>query len=246
MKHATIFRLLVAANLVLTGSLVFGLNRQAGRRGTQSEASGTVQANIEPPKAAGSPGAASALEQPEQSPNASAAEQTAFTKVYSTDAKEFAANLRRLGCPEETIKDILAAEVHRRFREQEQALRPTPADHVPFSWSAKTSEPRLLERRQKAAALAREESTLLRGALSCEMTVPMPLYAMTLSDQQFEAGLAASINACAIREIQDEYWAQVQALQERTKGFWLPEDVAQLEALKARRQQALSGLLPPQ
>jgi hypothetical protein len=70
---------------------------------------------------------------------------------------------------------------------------------------------------------------------------------MTLSDQQFDAALATSINACAIRDIQDAYWAQVQALQERTKGFWLPQDVADLEALKAQRRQALNALpAPPQ
>jgi len=247
MKHATL-RLLVAANLILAGLLVLGFNRQAAMKGKHplGQTPGVARAGVESTNGTGVSNVASVLEGPGQSSKASPVQQTTFTQVYSSDPKEFAANLRRIGCPEETIKDILTAEVHRRFREQEEALRPTPADHVPFSWSAKTSEPRLLERRQKAAALAREESTLLRGALSCELTVPMPLYATTLSDQQFEAGLVASINACAIRDIQDTYWAEVQALQERTKGFWLPQDVAELEGLKAQRKQALSGLLPPQ
>ena len=69
---------------------------------------------------------------------------------------------------------------------------------------------------------------------------------MTTSDQQFEAVLASSVNSCAIREIQDGYWTRVQALQQRTKGFWLPEDVAEVESLKAQRKQALSALLPGQ
>jgi hypothetical protein len=171
---------------------------------------------------------------------------TAFTQVYSPDPRQFAANLRAIGCPEDTIKDILTAAVHSQYQSQEQALRPTPADHVPFSWSAQTSEPRLIDRRQKAGELARDESSLLRNALSCEISVPLPLYATTLSDQQFEASYAGSANACALREVQDIYWTRVQALQQRVKGFWLPEDVAELEDLKAQRRQALSGLLPNQ
>jgi hypothetical protein len=69
---------------------------------------------------------------------------------------------------------------------------------------------------------------------------------LRLSDQQFEASYAGSANACALREVQDIYWTRVQALQQRVKGFWLPEDVAELEDLKAQRRQALSGLLPNQ
>jgi hypothetical protein len=176
---------------------------------------------------------------------AEAASDVIFTHVYSANPQRFAANLRAIHCPEETIKDILTAEVHRSFQAQEQALRPTPADHVPFAWSARTAEPKLIERRQQASQLARDESALLHNALSCDINVPIPLYAMTASDQKFESILASSPNACAIREIQDEYWTRVQALQRRTKNFWLREDVAELENLKAQRKQALSGL-PPQ
>ncbi len=158
------------------------------------------------------------------------------------------AHLRAIRCPEQTMADILTAETHRRFNSQEAALRPTPADHVPWGWSARTTEPKLLERRQEAAALAREEGGVLREALGCEATVPMPLYAMTTSDLKFEEKLSASpsIDGCAIRQIHDDYWAQVQALQQRTKGFWLPEDLAELNRLKAQHQQTLAAYLPVQ
>jgi len=215
---------------------------QAGdNTATVSGPTATTSLNIDS-NTVGSTSASTAPAQPEKSELPA----TAFTQVFSPDPRQFAANLLAIGCPEETIKDILTAEVHRQYQPQEQTLRPTPADHVPFSWSAKTSEPRLIDRRQKAAELVRDESSLLRNALSCEITVPLPLYATTLSDQQFEASYAGSANACAIREVQDIYWAKVQALQERIKGFWLPDDVAELEDLKVQRRQALSGLLTGQ
>jgi hypothetical protein len=173
---------------------------------------------------------------------------TPFTAVYSADSKQFAANLRAIGCPEETVKDILTAEMHRRFKDQEDALRPKPADHVPFAWSAKTTEPRLLERRETAAALFREEAAQLRDALGYDVSVPVPLYAQTMSDMQFQETFANSDaeKRNALQRAQDEYWTGVQVLQERTKGFWLPEDVADLQRLKAVRKQTIASLLGTQ
>jgi len=172
---------------------------------------------------------------------------TPFAAVYSADWKTFATNLRAIHCPEETVKDILTAEVHRRFQSQEQALRPKPADHVPYGWSAKTTEPKLLERRQLAMALALEQAALLREALGYDVPVPLPLYAITASEQRFDQTLAAlpAETSRALRQAQETYWAGVQALQQRTKGFWLAGDVADLQRLKDQRKQAMQSLLPP-
>ena len=63
---------------------------------------------------------------------------TEFASVYASDPKVFAANLRRAGCPEETVRDILVAEIGRRYHSREEDLRPKPGDHLPFGWSAKT------------------------------------------------------------------------------------------------------------
>src|SRR5262245_7685135 len=70
---------------------------------------------------------------------------TPFGTIYSGDPRQLAENLRRVGCPEETVKDILVAEAGRKYKAQEEALRPTPADHVPWGWSPRTSEGKLIE-----------------------------------------------------------------------------------------------------
>jgi hypothetical protein len=36
--------------------------------------------------------------------------------MYSSEPGQFAANLRRIGCPKQTVKDILVAEINRRYR----------------------------------------------------------------------------------------------------------------------------------
>jgi hypothetical protein len=243
MKRA-LFKLLVAANLALAVCLLLGMRHRENRNvppATDNAAAATADSESNHV-------GASIPARPLTQPLKPRAPETPFAKVYSADPAKFAANLRAIHCPEQTVIDILTAEMHRRFRSQEQALRPTPADHVPYRWSASTTEPKLVDRRQQASAIAREESAMLREALGCLAPITMPIYAMTSSDQQFEQRLAASpsINSCLIRQAQDTYWASVQTLQQRTKGFWLPEDAAELQQLKAQYQQSLRNLWPEQ
>jgi hypothetical protein len=169
---------------------------------------------------------------------------TPFATVYSPRAYEFASNLRRVGCPEETVKDIIVAETNRRFRPREEGLRPKPADHVPFGWSPHSSEAKLLERRREAANIAREKEAFLRMALGYEVRADIPLYAMTTSDLRFQE---------TIKEIpqdkrgqayaaQERYWLLVDQLRSRTKGFWEAEDRQELEALKSEWRETLRSL----
>ena len=78
-----------------------------------------------------------------------------------------------------------------------------------------------------------------------EAAVPLPVYAMTTSDQRFEDSLATvSLDKrCVARQVQESYWSKVQALQGRTKGFWQSDDAAELERLKSERQQTLQTIL---
>jgi hypothetical protein len=173
--------------------------------------------------------------------------ETPFAAIYSADSRQFVANLRSIGCPEQTIKDILSAEINRRYAAQEETLRPKPADHVPYGWSAKTSEGKLIARRQEAAAIAREKQAQLRAALGYEVDVKMPQYAMTTSDQIFDRFLDSlpSEKRPAAQAVQEAYWAGVQMLRDRTRGFWQAEDIAALGELKAKRKEALTSLAPP-
>jgi len=52
--------------------------------------------------------------------------------VASPDLARYAENLRRAGCPEQTIKDILLAEVNRQYAAREAALKVRPDDIAPW------------------------------------------------------------------------------------------------------------------
>ena len=167
---------------------------------------------------------------------------TPFKQIYSSNLKEFASNLRAIGCPEETVKDILVAEVKSQFKAREETVRPKPADCVPLMWAPTTSEARLLKRRLEAAKLAREKAALLSEALGYYVPVDMPLFATRAGDLQFEQANADASpeRRKALTQAQDTYWGRAEALQNRTHGFWLPEDVAELKRAKAEWRQVVT------
>jgi hypothetical protein len=240
MKSRFAFMTLLGLNLLL-GAWLLAADRHAKSDGATPHESQSATKSVSAPAQDDTPN----LAHPRPGVRAPVPE-TPFAQVYSTDLKQFAANLRAHRCPEETTKDILTAEIHRRYKAQEEALRPTPADHVPAGWSPRTSEPKLIERRQQASALARTQAELLGEALGYEVPIPLPLYAMTTADLKLETELLGSSPAASgtLRRINENYWAGVQSLQQRTKGFWLPEDLNELERLKDQRKEALRALGP--
>src|SRR5436190_20757197 len=173
MKRSLVIALLVALNAILVGWLISGLKQRSLRRlASPSAATEFAPLSASPDLSSGDRHTRADRRAVPSTPS------TPFAAVYSPDPNRFAANLRGIRCPEETVKDIIAAEVNLRYHAQEEALRPKPADHVPWGWSSRTSEGRLLERRQQAASLALEKEALLRESLGCEAAVPLPIYAL--------------------------------------------------------------------
>ena len=242
MKRSLFLGFLVVLNVALVMLLASGLKTRTVQRPASSNATMEPQP-LRPFSNVPYPSPQTLTDPPAVSSTVPASD-TPFAAVYSSDPRQFAVNLRGIHCPEETVKDIVVAEINRRYRAQEDALRPKPADHVPYGWSAKTTEGKLLQRRRQADSLAREKAVILREALSYDVPVSMPIYALTASDQRFDDSLAtlSPEKRSASRQVQERYWAQVQSLRDHTKGFWQPDDAAELKRLKTERQEALQTI----
>src|SRR5260370_29979163 len=61
--------------------------------------------------------------------NPSLARKGTWSALASPDLRKYAANLRRVGCPEDTIQEIMVAEVNRLYSARERGLKGRP-DHV--------------------------------------------------------------------------------------------------------------------
>jgi hypothetical protein len=225
MRRSFIVGLLLGLNFVLAGFLIAALITLKERMLARD--SGDLTERVAAPSKSTMP------ERAQVQPRAPV-QATLFARMYSENPKEFTANLRAIRCPEETVRDIITAEIGRKYRAEEDWLRPKPADHVPMDWSSATSEGRLLQRRLEIAALARKKAGEAGEALGYSVPISLPLYATTPADQRFEAEWAnlPEPKRARLNRAQDDYWSKTSALQERTRGFWQSEDYAELQRLK--------------
>lgn len=172
------------------------------------------------------------------------APQAPWSRLFSTNLNTFVANLRKTNCPEETVRDIAVAEVTRRFSDRQALLHPHPQDHIPFGWP-RGSAFQLEQRRREARALARQKAAALRQALGYDVPVDLPQFALSAYDLRFETAIASLpvTKHAAVRAVDDHYWAEAEALEERVKGFWEPGDFDRLQRLKEQRRESLHALL---
>jgi hypothetical protein len=64
-----------------------------------------------------------------------------WRQIESADYRTYIANLRSVGCPESTIRDIITADVNKLYRERVAALRPTPQGTFHYWETANRSRP---------------------------------------------------------------------------------------------------------
>lgn len=95
-----------------------------------------------------------------------------WRSVESADYATYVANLRRIGCPEETIRDILLADIDQLFESRRRALQPPPRDwdfwRNPADRGLESSDAGGLSEQERQVALAhlrRERRQLITALL---------------------------------------------------------------------------------
>jgi hypothetical protein len=167
--------------------------------------------------------------------------------IESTDFKRYIENLRSVGCPEQTIQDIIIAEVNKLYAGKEAALRLRPEHLKP--WEMVGGSPYAgMERERKFRQLMREKRSLLKELLGIDVPQEMPSLWARSTDSAQEAAYAKLPEGKRelVRDIQDQLWEKQQELQARTMGFWEPEDQQEMMRLQKEYRDALVRTLSPE
>jgi hypothetical protein len=98
-----------------------------------------------------------------------------WQQVESEDYKTFIANLRSIGCPEETIRDIVIADVDKLFAARERALLGT--DEWKY-WRANDPLPAKISKEREAlvASLREQKRAVIRALLGIELEEDLAKY----------------------------------------------------------------------
>lgn len=170
-----------------------------------------------------------------------------WREVESSDYATYIANLRQIGCPEQTIRDIIIADVNAMFSRR-MATELVTADQ---QWWRTEPDPQvLLAAAAKARELDDERRTLLTGLLGPNWegrdltNLPRPSRPGVTLDGPVLGVLPAEAKD-AVQEISLRSEERIQAyLQERARQG-LPPDPAELAKMRQQTRQELARVLPP-
>ncbi|MBA4147625.1 MAG: hypothetical protein H0X66_05880 [Verrucomicrobia bacterium] len=97
--------------------------------------------------------------------------------VESVDYKEYIANLRSVGCPEETIRDIIVADVNKMFESRRKALGGGKSEF----WKTGNMFAAMVDEEavKKKQELTKEKKALIKELLGIEVDEPVDIAAMS-------------------------------------------------------------------
>jgi hypothetical protein len=163
-------------------------------------------------------------------PAVSASKPFHWTDLESSDFRQYMTNLRRIGCPEETIRDLVVAEVNKLYAPK-FAMLTRQGQHYDY-WKPASKKPREDLARQ-LEALRSEKRTLLKTLLGIESD-PHEQWANISVDQLIEQGRFAFLS--------DEKQKQVREILAR---YDLNQD-SDPRLVREQRRQELAQVLSPE
>lgn len=168
-----------------------------------------------------------------------------WSQLEAADYAAYLQNLRGVGCPEQTIRDIILADVRALYDQKAAAARPVPAAEF---WRPSFHRPPLSSAARTAlTALANEEQALLTQLLGGHWA---PRALTDAEDVGNESGLRVegplAHKGAALQTWQLKYAALDDAVHSGAVGRDLTEaEIAQLDAIAAAREAELAKLLTP-
>lgn len=170
-----------------------------------------------------------------------------WSVLESPDYAIYAANLRAVGCPERTLRDILLPDIEKLYSERRAELADGPEDR--FWETADQRDARQRAREAKLRALELEKRALIRQLLGADWNFAA---LKELRSDGFATGLIEILFGFTDTAKSDYLFTthqlaedDVSAFQSATEGVYLDEDLPKLHALRDGFEAALARGLAP-
>jgi len=167
-----------------------------------------------------------------------------WSQLESSDYHQYMANLRGIGCPEETIRDLIIAEVDKMFAPRFAALAGESQTFQHWRRRSKASETLVTQLR----VLQDERKALLRELLGID-DGPYAKWANADVARLQEEGKYAFLSAekqAQVRAIMEKYQKQIEGGGQSLPGGFSLSGGDEAKRLREQRQQELAQLLSPE
>jgi hypothetical protein len=225
----------LALNFVLLSALAYFSVRKPSAPQVQE-----IPAQIEP---------ARRPSRPERAPRPAVANipnspQFAWKELESPDFKQYIANLRAIGCPEETIRDLIVAEVNKLFAPRFAALAAETQKFDHWRNRSKARDSLTVQLR----ALEAEKKALLHELLGID-TDPFAKWANADVNRLREEGKYTFLppeKEAQVRAIMEKYNAQLDGNKNSREGIMVNDGSSSSKRMREQRQQELAQVLSPE
>jgi len=187
-------------------------------------------------------------------PTATSPTATTWLDIQSADLKDFVRRLRTAGCPDETVKDIILAEVNRRFAVRQREIWPEQFGDYKFwrvdrRYDAERSR-KQREQSRNYSALQKEKSALLIELLGVDPERQQHIedgyedFAFGDWQERQIAFLPESKREAALKIIND-FQDKQQEMYAANRGLWDSQSRAEQRQLETDKLAALATVLSP-
>jgi hypothetical protein len=167
--------------------------------------------------------------------------------VESDDYREYIENLRAIGCPEETIRDIIIADVNKLYAGRIAALYPSAQDYKFWQTDDRSNRTEQRDRERKRREVEEEKRALIKELLGVDYESEMAKWSGRPDDDAWRTGFLSPEKQQALQSLQEKFREMERAaFNEMRENRGSPEARAKMMALRAQREAEMAQLLGPQ
>ena len=169
-----------------------------------------------------------------------------WSQVETNDYRAYIANLRGIGCPERTIKDIILTDVLKlyaarrgQFYQNGRAFKFWETDE-----KRKLKQKQLEERETQLAAIDKELPAVLRELLGINYERELDKYFVDSNEDDRRLAFLSEDKRDQVLALRDEFEGKQERLMENAvDGQLPPDDLAKLKKIQKEREAALAKIL---
>jgi hypothetical protein len=172
-----------------------------------------------------------------------------WDQVETADYRQYIANLRAIGCPEVTIKDIVLTDVMRLYAQRRGQYYHNGRDFKFWETDEKRKlkEPQMEERERQLAAINKELPAVIRELLGVNYEREVNKYFVDADEDDRRLGFLSDDKRSQLLGLREEFEGKRErAVFDAQDGKLAAADIDKVRQIEQEQDTALSALLTPQ
>lgn len=167
-----------------------------------------------------------------------------WTSLESEDYREYIARLRAVGCPEETVRDIIIADINKLYASKIAALYPSSKDFKFWRVEDRVARNEERDRDKKRHELDQEKRTLIKELLGVDYDAELARLSGRPNDDDMRYGFLSPEKQEQTKALREKYREMERSL--FSDGGMTPENRTKFMALRAERESEMAKILGPE